>query len=52
MSETRIIPCSECGGDGGHHDFAGHWARCSACIGKGEIEIELEPVTLEDLENV
>ena len=49
--DTRIIPCPACGGDKGHHDFAGHWTRCDACDATGDIEVELEPVELDDLEN-
>jgi len=48
--EIRIYPCGACGGDGGHHDFAGHWFRCAPCNGEGWIEVELQPVEMEDLE--
>jgi hypothetical protein len=44
MSDTRIIPCQACGGDGGHHDFGGNWGRCVVCEGSGEFEIELKPI--------
>lgn len=40
--DIRIIPCSACGGDGGHHDFAGHWDRCVICNGTGDEEVELQ----------
>jgi DnaJ-class molecular chaperone len=42
MSDMRLIPCAACGGDGGHHDVAGHWARCVDCGGTGEEEIDAE----------
>ncbi|MGX1362568.1 excinuclease UvrABC ATPase subunit [Bradyrhizobium elkanii] len=48
--EIRIFPCGACGGDGGHHDFAGHWFRCMPCKGEGWIEVELQPVEMEDLD--
>lgn len=48
--EVRIIRCSSCGGDGGHHDFAGQWSRCYLCDGDGEIEIEVMPIEMEDLD--
>lgn len=39
------VPCEECGGDGGHHDFAGRWDRCLICGGTGDEKIELHPET-------
>ena len=57
---TRVVPCPECGGDGGwsypvSHDPFRNTIReavqeCQDCGGTGEIEIELQPVELEDLE--
>lgn len=47
--EVRIFPCGACGGDGGHHDFAGSWERCNLCAGEGELEFEVKPATLNDL---
>lgn len=50
---TRVVPCSVCGGDGGGYEGGNErWIRCTACDGKGEFEIELEPITLEDLNDV
>lgn len=53
-AETRIVCCPNCGGDGGwagEHSpiHFGHWAECSYCEGVGHIEVEVEPITLEDL---
>jgi hypothetical protein len=50
ISEPRIIVCVCCGGDRGHNDYDGRWHVCRACDGEGEIEIEVEPVTMEDLD--
>jgi hypothetical protein len=59
MTCTRIIPCEECGGDGGFTEpvslnpFTGRIKektyRCLTCNGTGEMEIELQPITIEDL---
>lgn len=49
-NEVRIFPCGACGGDGGHHDFADTWTRCYLCDGEGELEVDVYPVALEDLE--
>lgn len=52
---ARIQACDACGGDG-YFDEPAAWpgtARgytCAACNGTGEQEVELEPITLEDLE--
>jgi hypothetical protein len=49
---TRIIACSCCGGDGGGYEGGNaRWIRCDACAGKGEVETELEPVSLEEMED-
>jgi len=60
MSNVRIIPCEGCNGDGGFDVIEGvctmtgaslsHWRECTACGGTGENEIELQEITLEDLE--
>ena len=60
MSNTRIIPCPVCGGDRGHAipvdinrrngELIERWQSCEACEATGEIEVELEPIELEDLE--
>lgn len=57
--ETRMIECPACDGEGGHTtltsydprngDPQGYWTACHVCEGKREIEIEVEPITLEDL---
>ncbi len=59
MTDTRIIPCEECGGDGGftypvsHDPFSNTireaWDECRACDGTGQMEIEVEPIELEDI---
>jgi hypothetical protein len=61
MTETRIIVCEECGGDGGFEMLGPgcdpntgapmtYWEECEVCQGKREIEQEVEPITLEDLD--
>lgn len=48
--EFRIIACVCCGGDRGHFDDGNQrWITCRACNGEGELEIEPEPVELDDL---
>ncbi len=50
-SEIRIVACSCCGGDGGFYEGGNErWTRCTACNGDGELEIELSPVGLDELE--
>lgn len=56
---TRRVPCPECGGDGGFSYPVGLNSRtgeliervqpCVACEATGEVEIEVEPITMEDL---
>lgn len=49
---TRLIACSICGGDGGSFEGGNErWVRCVACDGKGKFEAELEPITMEDLDD-
>lgn len=60
MNDTRTIPCERCGGDKGFdvpHDIdrrdgglITHWVECSACGGTGDMEIEIEPIDIEDLD--
>lgn len=51
----RVIPCRECGGDGGWHVLTGvnreEWVGCKACDSTGNEEITVEPVTMEDMEH-
>lgn len=57
--DTRIETCANCGGDKGFLEpvmldpFTGQIsyqaAVCRYCDGKGEVEIEVEPITMEDL---
>jgi hypothetical protein len=59
---VRIIPCPECGGDGGwavpidvdrrDGSLIERWDRCYAREATGEVEIEVEPIEMEDLESV
>ena len=50
---TRIVTCSDCGGDGGGYEGGNErWIKCQACEGKGEVETEFEPITMEDLDHV
>lgn len=58
--DTRIMPCPKCGGDKGfdvphdidrnNGDMVCHWVECRYCGGEGDEEIELEPITMEDLD--
>lgn len=53
---TRILDCWACQGDGNRYlpsdDPADrYFAPCTVCGGSCEIEVKLDPVTLEDLEN-
>jgi DnaJ-class molecular chaperone len=58
MDRVRVMTCPECNGDGGGEIVTGHdpqgpitqWQRCGHCDGKGQIEQEVEPITLEDLD--
>lgn len=57
--DTRMIECPYCGGEGGagtltgydhrNGEPLGYWTTCPACEGKREIEIEVEPITMDDL---
>jgi hypothetical protein len=59
-TDFREMPCSKCGGDGGfsvpigidHRDgsLRERIQACEACEGTGMIVVELEPVSLEDIE--
>lgn len=54
MTDTRIMVCEACGGDGGFEvpyvvnyndgSVLSHWDKCEACSGRGEIEVEVKPV--------
>lgn len=58
----RIEPCPACRGDKGFAypididrrdgSLIEGWADCSTCGAEGEIEVELEPIELEDLADV
>jgi DnaJ-class molecular chaperone len=45
MTDPRFIECSGCNGDG-----ESKYGLCRYCAGSGVEEIEVEPITLEDLE--
>lgn len=47
----RLVPCGLCGGDG-VFDCWSHYSKCSACDGSGFFAAELEPITLDDLEEI
>ena len=49
----RIVDCWGCGGDGGWDEPAAWtptWFECPYCHGEGELEIQVEPVTLDDMQ--
>lgn len=58
--ETRMIECPICNGEGGHEtitgynlrngELTGYWTTCHVCEGKREVEVEVKPVTIEDLD--
>jgi len=61
--DFRDIVCPHCGGDGGWEtepyevcrqtgSVSGHWQRCRYCDGRGSYMQEVEPITLEDLEDI
>lgn len=58
--DHRFVTCCNCGGDGGwdeaylgsDHAVHYHSSKCTTCGGRGEYEIELEPITAEDLDEV
>jgi DnaJ-class molecular chaperone len=58
LTWRRIVTCRCCAGDGCFdetyiqcdHAVGNHHSLCPCCDGKGEIEIEVEPITLDDLE--
>ena len=57
---TMEIPCPSCGGDCGHEypydidrrngGVISHWRACETCEATGSVEVELEPIDLDDLE--
>lgn len=60
--EMRWIECPACDGGGGREtvtgydprngNLTGYWTACDVCKGRREIEIEVEPLTLTDLEKI
>jgi hypothetical protein len=60
--EHMIIPCPECGGDRGwavpvdidrrDGSLIERWQQCEVCEATGELEIEPEPIELEDLDSM
>lgn len=61
--ETRVVVCWACNGDGGGETTPcgvdtttgvpiSHWVACNVCDGHGEFEIEAQPITLDDLEDM
>lgn len=59
MTEIRLEECDACEGDGAHRVHVPHFydpyymhrtnRPCEACGGKGKVEIEVEPIEMEDL---
>lgn len=62
MSNPRLIECPACSGDGGwdtltgydprNGEPTGYWTECDTCKGTRGIEIEDQPIEMEDLDNV
>jgi DnaJ-class molecular chaperone len=51
----RLIECPCCEGEGGWHEGCedyGHYVECDECKGTGGILGEVEPITLDDMEEV
>ena len=52
--EVRTVLCEVCGSEGriyrGLHEDERDCGECPACKGDGLAEVEVEPVTLDDLE--
>lgn len=48
--DERVMSCTACGGDRGFDDEAGRWHKCCNCAGTGDETVEVEPVTLDDLD--
>jgi DnaJ-class molecular chaperone len=57
-TDTRIVTCDACNGDGGFESMPygynhingsplTHWNKCTACDGHGEIEVKTEPVEMD-----
>lgn len=59
-TEMRIVECPCCGGDGGAEIWSGYdprdgqatgyWRTCECCEGRREVEVEVEPIEMEDLD--
>lgn len=56
MTDIRIVPCEHCNTEGriycGQHEDERDCGECPVCEGTGGEIIEVEPITLEDLEMV
>jgi DnaJ-class molecular chaperone len=60
MSDPRIFePCEHCGGEGimyRQHPWHGGVevpdGECPACNGEGVVEIEFQPIEMEDLDEI
>jgi len=53
--DERTEACSACGGDGGWDRDgygAGYWQTCTDCVGTGHEIIQVQPVTLHDLDQM
>jgi hypothetical protein len=58
--DTRLIECPNCNGDCGweiltgynarNGEPTGYWQACDYCEARGEIEIEVEPIEMADLD--
>jgi DnaJ-class molecular chaperone len=49
--DLRIICCDTCEG-AGRYDLYGHEYECHVCVGTGSVQIELQPITMDDLDEM
>lgn len=49
MTDTRIMTCETCGGDG-YFCEEGWVVKCGLCKGEGTVDVVQEPVSLDDLD--
>lgn len=58
MTDPRFVPCEACGGEGrllksrygGNDPDVWDAGPCPVCEGDGRMEVEVEPIEMDDLE--